>query len=54
MGAMGPLMGIVMQKAGAADGKIVSSLLKSNSTSDTMNNYAKALVLSLFLVSLLP
>ena len=28
MGAMGPLMGIVMQKAGAADGKIVSSLLK--------------------------
>ena len=25
---MGPLMGIVMQKAGAADGKIVSSLLK--------------------------
>ena len=28
MGAMGPLMGIVMQKAGAADGKVVSSLLK--------------------------
>ena len=28
MGAMGPLMGLVMKKAGAADGKIVSSLLK--------------------------
>jgi len=29
MGAMGPLMGIVMQAAGAADGKAVSSLLRA-------------------------
>jgi glutamyl-tRNA(Gln) amidotransferase subunit E len=28
MGAIGPLMGVVMQKAGAADGKAVSALLK--------------------------
>lgn len=28
MGAIGPLMGVVMQQVGAADGKIVSSLLK--------------------------
>ncbi len=29
MGAMGPLMGVVMQAAGAADGKAVSALLRS-------------------------
>jgi len=29
MGAMGPLMGIVMQAAGAADGKAVSALLRA-------------------------
>ena len=28
MGAIGPLMGVVMQQAGAADGKAVSALLK--------------------------
>ena len=28
MGAIGPLMGVVMQHAGAADGKAVSALLK--------------------------
>ena len=28
MGAIGPLMGVVMQQVGAADGKIVSALLK--------------------------
>ena len=28
MGAMGPLMGVVMQASGGADGKLVSSLLK--------------------------
>ena len=29
MGAMGPLMGIVMQAAGGADGKEVSALLRA-------------------------
>ena len=29
MGAMGPLMGIVMQAAGAADGKAVSALIRA-------------------------
>lgn len=29
MGAMGPLMGVVMQAAGGADGKEVSALLKA-------------------------
>ena len=29
MGAMGPLMGIVMQAVGAADGKAVSALLRA-------------------------
>ena len=28
MGAMGPLMGVVMQAVGAADGKMVSALLR--------------------------
>ena len=28
MGAIGPLMGVVMQQVGAADGKVVSALLK--------------------------
>ena len=28
MGAMGPLMGVVMQAVGAADGKVVSALLR--------------------------
>jgi len=28
MGAMGPLMGVVMQAVGAADGKVVSTLLR--------------------------
>ena len=28
MGAMGPLMGVVMQPVGAADGKVVSTLLR--------------------------
>ena len=29
MGAMGPLMGVVMQEAGGADGKEVSALLRA-------------------------
>jgi glutamyl-tRNA(Gln) amidotransferase subunit E len=29
MGAMGPLMGVVMQAAGGADGKEVSALLRA-------------------------
>ena len=29
MGAMGPLMGVVMQAAGAADGKVVSALIRA-------------------------
>ena len=29
LGAMGPLMGIVMQAAGAADGKAVSALIRA-------------------------
>ena len=28
LGAIGPLMGVVIQQAGAADGKVVSALLK--------------------------